>query len=60
MKIKQKKSNKKGARFIVHLSVISSSHKICERMIVMLNEFHDMLILACGFSVILAYLIFLH
>lgn len=29
-------------------------------MIVMLNEFHDMLILACGFSVILAYLIFLH
>jgi len=26
----------------------------------MLNEFHDMLILACGFSVILAYLIFLH
>jgi len=25
-------------------------------MIVMLNEFHDMLILACGFSVILAYL----
>lgn len=23
----------------------------------MLNEFHDMLILACGFSVILAYLI---